>query len=126
MKFRRDFVTNSSSSSYVCEICGCEDSGYDCCASDLGFIECEHGHTICEEHILNRDEYEKTKDNTGYWEEELPEQFCPICQFIEISNDELEHYKNALIGKSNKELKEQIHKQFKNKKEFDKFIEGYK
>ena len=24
MKYRKDFVTNSSSSSYVCDICGCD------------------------------------------------------------------------------------------------------
>lgn len=29
MKFRKDFVTNSSSSSYVCEICGRTESGWD-------------------------------------------------------------------------------------------------
>lgn len=36
MKFRSTFVTNSSSSSYVCEICGRTESGY-----DLGLSDCE-------------------------------------------------------------------------------------
>ena len=48
MKYRVDFVTNSSSSSYVCEICGHEDSGFDLSLSDLGFCECENGHIICD------------------------------------------------------------------------------
>ena len=36
MKFRKDFVTNSSSSSYVCEICGRTESGW-----DMGLSEAE-------------------------------------------------------------------------------------
>ena len=47
MKYRKDFVTNSSSSSFVCEICGNVDSGYDCSASELGFAECVNGHCFC-------------------------------------------------------------------------------
>lgn len=29
VKFRNGFVSNSSSSSFICEICGEEESGYD-------------------------------------------------------------------------------------------------
>lgn len=51
MKFRSGFVTNSSSSSYVCEICGASEGGYDYCLSDAGMFECEHGHTFCTDHV---------------------------------------------------------------------------
>ena len=47
MKFRKDFVTNSSSSSYVCEICGNVESGMDMCLSDAGMMECINGHVFC-------------------------------------------------------------------------------
>lgn len=51
MKFRKSFVTNSSSSSYICDICGEEASGWDLSLSEAEMYECEHGHTFCETHL---------------------------------------------------------------------------
>lgn len=47
MKFRKDFVTNSSSSSYVCEICGRSESGWDLGLSECEMMECVNGHIFC-------------------------------------------------------------------------------
>lgn len=47
MKFRKDFVTNSSSSSYVCEICGRTESGWDIGLSECDMMECVNGHVFC-------------------------------------------------------------------------------
>ena len=47
MKFRKDFVTNSSSSSYVCEICGRTESGWDMGLSECEMMECVNGHVFC-------------------------------------------------------------------------------
>lgn len=117
MKFRRDFVTNSSSSSYVCEICGREESGWDIGLSECEMMECVNGHIFCVDEALEADskeliklilesEYnEKTEselkelDNEelielasdgGYYE--TPECVCPICQFIEYSQYDLSKY----------------------------------
>lgn len=54
MKFRKDFVTNSSSSSYVCEICGHTDGGFDVSLSECEMMECVNGHTFCCDHALER------------------------------------------------------------------------
>ena len=52
MKFRSTFVTNSSSSSYVCEICGRTEAGYDLCLSDCEMMECVNGHIFCYDESL--------------------------------------------------------------------------
>ena len=51
-KIRNGFVSNSSSSSFVCDLCGYETSGWDICLSEAEMFECENGHTLCDEHML--------------------------------------------------------------------------
>lgn len=75
MKIRSDFVTNSSSSSYICEICGNECSGWDVDLRDYDMCECENGHVLCQEHLLNPPREEKIKIilENRYWNEETRE-----------------------------------------------------
>jgi len=52
MKIRKGFVSNSSSSSYVCDITGNVESGWDMGIEDAEMYQCECGHTFLEEYIL--------------------------------------------------------------------------
>lgn len=51
MKIRKGFVSNSSSSSFICEVCGHAESGYDVAYAEIGFATCEQGHVFCQDHI---------------------------------------------------------------------------
>ena len=47
MKYRKCHVTNSSSSSFVCDICGRVESGWDMGINEAEMYECVNGHTFC-------------------------------------------------------------------------------
>ena len=51
MKIRQGFVSNSSSSSFVCDISGRVESGWDMSMSDAGMYECVNCHTIDEDYV---------------------------------------------------------------------------
>ncbi len=58
MKIRKGFVSNSSSSSFVCDICGANESGWDMGLEDAGMSSCANGgHTFCDSHMTNKEEW---------------------------------------------------------------------
>lgn len=122
MKIRKSFVANSSSSSFICEICGDGDVYHDSCSlGDIGMCRCVNEHLICQEHLLHDVE-------SDY---EVPESACPICSMIcysipEMSTYLLKEYKIprdevfAVIKEANKRRKKLYNEEYI-KYVFDKF-----
>lgn len=86
MKIRTGFVSNSSTSSFICEVCGNVEAGMDISLSEAGMVECINGHTYCDIHaypFVNpesaTESSEEDEDERRY---EFPSEKCPLCNFV--------------------------------------------
>jgi len=109
MKKRLSFVTNSSSSSYLCCVCGAIESGMDMGLEDADMFTCENGHTICKSHSVdtndvnwNKEAEKKDVDSYELQYECRPEKYCSICRLEKLDNDNLLKYM-LRIHNTNKE-----------------------
>lgn len=85
MKVRKGFVSNSSSSSFVCDITGSVESGMDCGLSDFEMVGCAGGHTFMYEGFkdveawIEAGQIDDTDEDEDFEEGLLPKSLCPIC-----------------------------------------------
>lgn len=145
--FRNGFVANSSSASFVCDICGNEHSGWDADPGDAFMMECENNHIICADHftkeewngilikyasakglVVDEDILDRTWNNTndffeycGY--DYLPADDCPMCRgdFV-CDNDVIRYLKNndkfmTIVEEARTQIKEMGYKAFYNAKD---------
>jgi len=97
MKIRTGFVSNSSSTSFTCDICGATETGWDSCGcEEFGFYQCENDHTICIEEAVG--EIEMIEDD--YRGRCLSSKNCPICQFHVLSQSNAAAYLEKKTGTS--------------------------
>lgn len=111
MKVRQGFVSNSSSSSFVCDITGETVEGWDYCLSEAGMVECENGHVFLEEYVLWSDSIrlDIIKNYTDYdfdditsaedalseledFRYSMPHCMCPICSMEIIIDADIDSY----------------------------------
>lgn len=64
MKIRLGFVSNSSSSSYVCQVTGEARSGWDAVPEDLDMSECDNGHVFCNKFLIEDVTLQSTQETT--------------------------------------------------------------
>ena len=81
MKLRSGFVSNSSSSSFVCDFCGRAEGGYDVGLADFEMSECKAGHTFCDYEIVGEINLFTEKN---------------ILEYIKVVKEQAEKYKKDL------------------------------
>ena len=116
MKVRAGFVSNSSSSSFTCTICGHTESGWDIGFSDIGFCCCQYGHTMCQEHWLKEIEYGELDVDELY---EMPPEDCPICQLKHVRKYDVMRYLVAKIGAKYDDIVKEIQGKYNSLQEFN-------
>ena len=114
MKIRTGFVSNSSSTSFTCEICGRTEQYYDSQSfEDFDFVRCENEHGFCVEELIGEVE---TREDENYGGDCVLEKNCPICQFKAISNSEVGKYIQKEHGITREEAFDDIKKINKRRK----------
>lgn len=135
MKIRHGFVSNSSTTSFTCEICGRTEVFHDSGSHrDYGFIVCTNEHFLCDEELLegwkeleepNEEEYPTIVEYEKAYEEyqknmsycaEVSSQYCPICQFEEFSLREIKLYLQKKNPTPDEEILQDIKKFNKRRK----------
>jgi hypothetical protein len=89
MKIRKGFVSNSSTSSFTCDVCGATESGFDASVADVGFGICENGHYHCGCEVSMNDDCMKNDEDYG---QAIKEECCPICIFDMSSKVDMKRY----------------------------------
>lgn len=124
MKIRRGFVSNSSSSSFTCDVCGETESGYDASLSDFEMSGCENGHIFCNRHqeaMLKeqpelQQQFKAIRDGENEDEEydyyEGPAKFCPVCTMYRMNTDEVLRYVLLRSGSTYASFVKEIREKF--------------
>ena len=95
MKIRNGFVSNSSSSSFICDVTGRVESGWDICLEEAEMYQCNNGHTFLEDYVINKEEFDKlisecSDEDIEEFNEDfryyIPAEFCPICTLTHIDD----------------------------------------
>lgn len=130
MKIRTGFVSNSSSSSFICDVSGEVISGYDMSLYEADMYECQNGHTFCRYYIINGNEFEKKfcDENSDEFDEDMSDgyeispEYCPICTMKEIKKDDAVKYLLKVNNMSQEDLSNIIKAKFSSFDEFKEFI----
>ena len=119
MKVRNGFVSNSSSSSFVCVICGEAEGGYDIELDDVYMYECENGHDF-HEHCTSKESQKELEEIDDRYD--IDPKHCPICSMTDITNSDGYRYLKKKTGMSNSDVLNEVKEKFGSYKKFMEFL----
>ena len=124
MKTREGFVSNSSTSSFICGICGGIEAGMDLCLDECYMWACEdcgsYFHETCTS-IPNdlKDEFDEALQSYRY--DNMPVKFCPTCNMSVLSNEDELIYYRMTHGYSKEKTRKEILEKYGS---YGKFMEA--
>jgi hypothetical protein len=116
MKIRTGFVSNSSSSSFVCLKCEESHEGYDGDYGDIKNLACEYGHDFCSECIS------LPEDERDDYSQEFSSTFCPVCTFKLLTDFDARRWLLRKYKTRKEEVLEEIKGQFSTYQDFAKYM----
>jgi hypothetical protein len=119
MKIRQGFVSNSSSTSFTCDMCGENFAGMDLSVIDVEHYQCENGHIYCEEARLNN-----TKGDPNNEDDEDPIEHCPFCQMKKVAPTDINAYIFKKNGQTRQEIEQEMLSKFAHINDFYRFLKG--
>ncbi len=116
MKIRSGFVSNSSTQSFVCEVCGeSSEEEYSFCEDTL-FRRCTNGHIFCGEHTIGKGielgDYDGKLFDSPYFN--VPPEKCPICTMKVFRDSDLLKIIFKHAGLDRKTFERQLREKYKN------------
>ncbi len=149
MKVRKGFVSNSSSSSYICDACNESEVSYEGLA-EIEMFQCTSGHTLHENCGVNfkapdepeepirgdyetntlyveaLDKYDKDKeawDDDWRWDGcAATDKFCSLCSLTNIDDNTRSRYLGAVAQLTSDQVDEVIRKKFSNYDELNAWL----
>ena len=127
MKIRLGFVSNSSSSSFVCAVSGEIISEMDLELQDYEWVECENEHAFHEDYLVeplpeDMDELDDYEENPYM----IPAKHCPICTMKNFEVEELLAYMIKANGLSLEQIQDIIRANMKTYDDFKGFVKDVK
>lgn len=124
MKTRHALVSNSSSSSFICEACNGNEIINDGDFQNLPMFECENGHLIhvdCGLIPEERNEFFHEEYRFGN-SDDISAEYCPVCQFKVLTKDDKLRFFKMKTGITDEEILEYFKSNFEDMGDFYDFI----
>ncbi len=124
MKVRKGFISNSSSTSFICDICAESVGGYDMGLEEADMFTCENSHTFCRDHTVGGREVVENQideDGEGIDPYEIPSKYCPCCMFDKVADFDIVAYFLKEKGMTREEVASMFKDRFKTYDEFNKY-----
>jgi hypothetical protein len=94
------------------------------CLFEAEMVQCENGHTICDEHLIDPPDNWENEDWGLDWRYEVPSQHCPLCHLEDITVDDMAHYLLKVAGLTREQLLSDIREKYGDYRKFWEFMRG--